>query len=204
MAEERKRVLVVDDENSVLDLLSRTLEGAGYEVFTATDGQDAFGKVLQHRIGVVLLDITMPGMSGMEVLKQITDHWPDTCVIMVTATADTGTAVEAMKMGAYDYITKPFNRDDVILRVNKAIEKRNLRLQDQQYKLDLQKRIGDQTKRLQEQFRDLVETLAREQNLLRLKSSRSQLSRLPKELRKPMSGVEEYRDAVIRMLKRET
>ncbi len=89
-------------------------------------GQEALDKVSRLNVGIVLLDIKMPEMSGIEVLQQITTNWPETCVVMVTAAGDAETAVEAMKAGASDYITKPFNRDDVVLKVQKAIEKRDL------------------------------------------------------------------------------
>jgi len=126
MAGEQVRILVVDDEEPVRNLLRRILGEAGYNVDTAATGQEALDKVSQLNAGVVLLDIKMPGMSGMEVLQQITTTWPETCVVMATAAGDAQTAVEAMKAGAYDYITKPFNRDDVVLKVQKAVEKRDL------------------------------------------------------------------------------
>ena len=126
MAGELVRVLVVDDEEPVRNLLQRVLKEAGYDVVTATNGQEALDKVSQLNVGVVLLDIKMPGMSGIEVLQQITTNWPETCVVMATAAGDAQTAVEAMKAGAYDYITKPFDRDDVVRKVQKAIEKRDL------------------------------------------------------------------------------
>lgn len=126
MAGEQVRILVVDDEEPVRNLLRRILGEAGYNVDTAATGQEALDKVSQLNAGVVLLDIKMPGMSGTEVLQQITTNWPETCVVMATAAGDAQTAVEAMKAGAYDYITKPFNRDDVVLKVQKAVEKRDL------------------------------------------------------------------------------
>lgn len=126
MAGEKVRILVVDDEEPVRNLLQRILGEAGYNVDTAANGQEALDKVSQLNAGVVLLDIKMPGMSGIEVLQQITTNWPETCVVMATAAGDAQTAVEAMKAGAYDYITKPFDRDDVVLKVQKAIEKRDL------------------------------------------------------------------------------
>jgi len=126
MTGEQVRVLVVDDEEPVRNLLQRVLKEAGYDVVTAVNGQEALDKVSQLNAGVVLLDIKMPGMSGMEVLRQLTANRPETCVVMATAAGDAQTAVEAMKAGAYDYITKPFNRDDVVLKIQKAIEKRDL------------------------------------------------------------------------------
>lgn len=123
MVGEQVRILVVDDEVAVRLVLQRILEELGYHVVTAANGQEALDKMPQLNIRVALLDIMMPGMSGMEVLQQITTNWPETCVIMVTAVADAQTAIEAMKLGAYDYITKPFMRDDVARKVKEAISK---------------------------------------------------------------------------------
>ena len=123
MVGEQVRILVVDDEVAVRLVLQRILEGLGYHVVTAANGQEALDKMSQLNIRVALLDIMMPGMSGLEVLQQISTNWPDTCVLMVTAVADTQTAIEAMKLGAYDYITKPFMRDDVARKVQEAISK---------------------------------------------------------------------------------
>jgi len=208
MAGELGRVLVVDDEESVRNLLQRTLEGAGYNVVTAANGQEALDKVSQLRPEAVLLDIKMPIMSGIEVLQWITTNRPDTCVIMATVVSDAQTAVEAMKLGAYDYITKPFNQDDVVLKVRRALEKRYLLLENERHRLDLEKRVGEQAQQLQQQFSELVETLAREHKLLyRLAEqqrggAKSLLKRLPPELQEPMSSVEEFSEALIRILRR--
>ncbi len=208
MAGELGGVLVVDDEENVRNLLQRVLKEAGYDVVTAANGQEALDKVLQLKIELVLLDIKMPGMSGIEVLRQVTTNWPDVCVVMATAVGDAQTAVEAMKLGAYDYITKPFNRDDVILKVRRAVEKRHLLLENERHRLDLEKRVGEQAQQLQQQFADLVETLAREHKLLYKLAEhqrggiKSLLKRLPKELQEPMSSVEEFREALIRILRR--
>lgn len=204
---EEIRILVVDDEESIRNLLQRMLTEAGYNVTTAADGQEALDKVSQLKVGVVLLDMKMPGMLGMEVLQQLAGRWPEICVIMVTAVADLETAVDAMKRGAYDYITKPFNQDDLILKIQRALEKRNLRLENECHQLELRQRVAEQTKQLKANFVELIETLAREHNLLyRLADSRrdskAALSKLPKELQEPLASVEEFREALIRILRR--
>lgn len=143
MAGERERILVVDDEESVRTLLKRTLMEAGYDVVTAPNGQEALDKVSQLQVRVVLSDIKMPGISGIEVLRKLTADYPDICVIMATAVADTQTAVDVMKLGAYDYISKPFNRDDLVMRVRKAIEK-----------LELEEKIKESTAELEVAMRN--------------------------------------------------
>lgn len=201
-------VLVVDDENSIRNILQRILEEAGYDVATAANGQEALDKVSQLMPEVVVLDIKMPGMSGMEVLQRIATNWPDVGVVMASAIGHTQIAVDAMKRGAYDYITKPFSRADLVLKVRRAMEKRRLLLENQHHRLDLEKRVGEQAEHLQQQFVELVETLAREHKLLyklaehQHRGAKSFFKRLPKELQEPMSSVEEFSDALIRILKR--
>jgi len=130
MTNEQIQILVVDDEEPIRQVLLRTLEGVGYNVVTAANGQEALDKVSELEIEAVLLDIKMPGMSGMEVLQQLTTNWPDICVIMVTGVDEAPqTAYDTLKAGAYDYITKPFNSSEVIVAVQRAIKKRNLRLE---------------------------------------------------------------------------
>lgn len=123
---ESRRVLVVDDEEIVRSLLQQIVKEAGYDVVTAASGQEALDKVSRMNINAVFLDVNMPGISGIDVLRELTANWPDICVIMATGVADTQTAVEAMKLGAYGYITKPFNRNDIVLALQRAIEKRAL------------------------------------------------------------------------------
>jgi DNA-binding NtrC family response regulator len=209
MAGEKVRILVVDDEEIIRHLFQRTLEEAGYNVVTAANGEEALQEVNKSEPEMVLLDIRMPGLSGMEVLSKLTNDYPNICVIMVTAVGDTKTAVEAMKLGAYDYITKPAQAKDVVRRVQKALEKRDLNLQREQFLIELQQSLGEKSKQMQEQFDELVRTLAREHTLLYELTKKQQgsgkaiLSRLPPELQKPMSSVEEFRDALLRILKRE-
>jgi len=96
----------------------------------------------QLNVSAVPLDIEMSGMSGIEVLQQLTINYPDTCVVRVTALGDAQTAVEAMKIGAYDYITKPFDHDDLTLKVKKAIRKRDLLVENERYRLQLEERVA--------------------------------------------------------------
>ncbi len=119
-------ILVVDDDPAVRSVVSRKMQSDGYECVVATDGRDAIEKANEQEFDIVLLDIKMPGPSGMEVLPQLVEKHPDVCVVMITAIIDTQTAVEAMKLGAYDYVTKPFNLDDLGLRVEKALERNRL------------------------------------------------------------------------------
>jgi DNA-binding NtrC family response regulator len=145
-------------------------------------------------------------MSGMDVLRELAARWPEICVIMVSAVADLQTAIDTMKQGAYDYVTKPFNQDDLVSKIKRALEKRDLKLENERHMLQLQQRIAEQTKQTQTNFAQLVETLAREHSLLfkltSQKGSKSALSALPKELQDPKDSVEEFREALIKILRR--
>ncbi|HEY83334.1 MAG TPA: response regulator [Dehalococcoidia bacterium] len=122
MASQRAGVLIVDDERSVTDLLSTALEEDGYSCITAATGEDALQKLSVGNVDVTLLDLRLPGISGMDVLRVIKSTYPRTAVIVVTALGDAETAVEAMKIGAMDYITKPFELERISHSVEAALQ----------------------------------------------------------------------------------
>jgi DNA-binding response OmpR family regulator len=164
-------ILIVDDEESIRTVVSRRLEADGYNCVTAGDGKEALWQSFMHDFDLVLTDIKMPGMSGMEVLSQITKDHPDTGVIMITALAETQTAVEAMKLGAYDYVTKPFNLDDLIMRVERALERRRLVLENREYQLHLEQKVERQLGQIKQYYQEAIAALAREEMALEELSS---------------------------------
>ena len=121
------KILVVDDEQSMRDFLAIMLKKEGYEVVAAENGKDALKAVQAEIFDLVITDAKMPYIDGLEVLRTVKEVSPETVVIMITAYASTETAVEAMKLGAYDYMTKPFKVDEIKLIIQKALEKRLLR-----------------------------------------------------------------------------
>src|SRR5262245_26600413 len=123
----KARVLIVDDEKSMRDLLSITLEKEGYDVETAAGGELAIEMLHRETVDVVITDLRMPKVDGLQVLRAGKEISPDIAVIVITAVASTETAVEARKLGAYDYITKPFKLDEVNLIVRNALERKRLR-----------------------------------------------------------------------------
>ncbi len=122
----RSRILVVDDEPSMRELLDIVLRREGHEVFTASNGKAAVEILEREPIDLLVSDIKMPDMSGVEVLKAAKLLDPDIVGIMVTAYASVENAVEAMHLGAYDYVSKPFNVDELKLRIRKALERKQL------------------------------------------------------------------------------
>lgn len=121
-----EKILVVDDEKSLREVMSIMLKRAGYAVTEASDGEEAIGQVNKDIFDLVITDLRMPKGDGMDVLKAVKSSSPDTVVLVVTAFATADSAVEAMKHGAYDYLTKPFQVDEVQLIVRNALEKRRL------------------------------------------------------------------------------
>lgn len=123
----RERILLVDDDESLRKVLHYNLEQQGLTVIPAGDGAEAVRLYDEHEPDLVITDIKMPGMDGIDVLKEIKRRNPDQLVIIITAFGAVEDAVEAMKLGAYDYIMKPFNRDELKLIVQKALELKKLR-----------------------------------------------------------------------------
>ncbi len=118
----KQKILVIDDDNSLRRVLEYNLQEAGFDVITAASGQDGLDLFAEEAPALVITDMKMPGMDGMQVLLGIKERSPETLVIMITAFGTVDVAVEAMKAGAFDYITKPFNRDELRLTVAKALQ----------------------------------------------------------------------------------
>lgn len=135
MADKIVSVLVADDEEDICLLLKKILMKQGYQVFTAQDGKETIKKVQELNPDLLIMDLKMPGKDGLEVLKAMKELERETTVIMMTAHASIETAVEAIKEGAYDYITKPFQVDQILLLVEKALECRRLTAEDSYLRL---------------------------------------------------------------------
>lgn len=110
---EKKPILVVDDEKNIRLTMSQSLEPLEIPVQTAVNGEEALQKLREHPFGLVFLDLKMPGMDGMDVLRRIRDDWPKIRVIIITAHGTVESAVEAMKLGAADFIQKPFSPAEI-------------------------------------------------------------------------------------------
>ena len=118
-----KKILVIDDEAIVRMSCERTLVPEGYDVRLATNGRDGIGFMEKEKFSLVLLDLKMPDMDGIEVLNKINTTWPDTKVVMVTGYSTVETAVQALRLGAYNFIEKPFTPDTLIEAVKEVFEK---------------------------------------------------------------------------------
>jgi two-component system, NtrC family, response regulator PilR len=136
------RILIVDDEQSMRELLSLLLRKEGYEVVTAENGVNALKAVQREIFDLVITDLKMPQFDGMALLKSVKDVSPDTIVIIITAFGTTEGAERARNLGAYDYIGKPFNNDEIKLVIHNALEKRHLRTENILLKREIESRSG--------------------------------------------------------------
>ena len=152
--------LVVDDEPRLRQVLLHLMRGDGFRCFEACNGIEALEVLERQPIPLVMSDMRMPRMDGIQLLKRIRQRWPDTAVVMITAVSEVETAVSCLSMGAMDYLTKPFHLEEVRARVSQALEKRNLILENRSYQDSLERRVAAQAKRLEELFLGGVQTLA--------------------------------------------
>jgi len=134
-----ERILVVDDEESMRDVLKRLLSAEGYHVSLAENGKKALALLARDRFDYLLCDIRMPVMGGIELLREITSREIPGTVIMMSAFGSVETAVEAMKLGAYDYISKPFMSDEILLTLRKARERESLRKENEALREEVEK-----------------------------------------------------------------
>jgi two-component system response regulator HydG len=140
--ETRLRVLVVDDDHAIREALSRTLEKFGYDVVLAEDGQGGLDRLRESEIHILLADLQMPKISGQELLKVAKTIAPDVVVVIITGHGTVEDAVEAMKEGAYDFITKPFKRVQLERTIRRAAEKQALALQNRRLQARLDELQG--------------------------------------------------------------
>lgn len=143
------RLLIVDDEEQICSILARRLTKEGYSSITANNGREALNHFYKDSFSLIISDIKMPEMDGMELLKNVKTLNPNIMVIMSTAYPETDMAVEAMRLGAYDFIIKPFELDLVVLSVKKALEKKRLEEELESYHKNLEKLVKEKTAKLQ-------------------------------------------------------
>ena len=137
-----RKILVVDDDESLRRITQLQLEEAGYDVLAASSGDAALNLIEEEAPALVITDLKMPGISGLEVLKKVRECHPQTTVLMITAFGTVQTAVAAMKAGAYDYLTKPIDYEELVLVVNRAMERQHLLEEVRTLRLSLDQKYG--------------------------------------------------------------
>ncbi len=152
--------LIVDDEAPLRQVLLHLMRGDGFACHEAANGRDALAFLENHRVTLVISDLRMPQVDGIELLREIRSRYPDTAVIMLTAVADVEVAVKCLAIGAMDYLTKPFHLEEVRARVTQALERRRLILENRDYQERLEERVQAQARRLEELFLRGIQSLA--------------------------------------------
>ena len=159
MSSQRETLLIVDDEAPIRRLIIQKLSREGYQCREADTAEQISNILETDPIALVILDIKMPGKSGIELLPEIKAGYPDTAVIMATAVNDVSVAVQCLKQGADDYLCKPFNLEEVCLSIQRALEKRRLQLEIREYQQYLEGKIEEQTGEIRKLFLGAIEAL---------------------------------------------
>jgi response regulator RpfG family c-di-GMP phosphodiesterase len=152
--------LIVDDEPRLRQVLVHLMRNDGFTCLEAGNGEEALAQLEQQTVTLVMSDLRMPKMDGLELLRRVRGRWPDTAVVMITAVADVEVAVSCLAIGAMDYLTKPFHLEEVRARVAQALEKRRLVVENRGYQESLQEKVAVQARRLEELFLASVQSLA--------------------------------------------
>ena len=155
----RETILIVDDEKTVRRSLNKCLTLGGFECREAANAEEAWSHLHDKPADLIILDIMMPGKSGSDFLPDIKNAFPDTAVVMATAVIEPETIVNCMKNGAQDYITKPFDVNELISSIERALAKRKLELTLKEKRLGLEGKVEEQARELQRLFMDAVESL---------------------------------------------
>jgi putative two-component system response regulator len=152
----KPRILFVDDEQYISELLSRWFTFEGYECSAASGGEEALHMMKEQEFDLVVSDITMPGMSGIDLLKVVRNQWPDAAVLMATAVSDRETAVHALQLGAYGYSIKPFDRNELSINVANALERRRVTLLMREYERDLEQKVQERTSMVRQREEQII------------------------------------------------
>ncbi|HEX9896355.1 MAG TPA: HD domain-containing phosphohydrolase [Dehalococcoidales bacterium] len=153
------RILIVDDEEVVRRTISKALTKKGYQCIEAGESLEVMNRIENNNPDLVILDIIMPGKSGRELLPEIVTCYPQMAVIMATAIIDPDTIIECMKAGAQDYVTKPFDLEEVVARVHTAMEIKRLERKFNEYHQHLEHKVEDHQREIRELFLSSIEAL---------------------------------------------
>jgi putative nucleotidyltransferase with HDIG domain len=154
----REKILIVDDEANIRSVLMDHLENEGSDCVTSPNAFDALNKIRSQNFSLVISDVMMPGMSGMELLRLVKKQDPETAFIMITGLMDINTAVDSLRIGAIDFITKPFELLAVRRAVNRALERRRLLIQNRCHQEDLERKVHERTFELNEALINIEES----------------------------------------------
>ena len=152
------QILVVEEETVTREILARKLSSLGYVCRCCPDLSTAMGLLADEKFDLVITDLVASGSGGFKSVKRIAEVAPDTAIILITSVINVEVAVDALKDGAYDYITKPFSLEEVSISVARALEKRRLLLENRKYQMALEEQVASRTSQLQEALKVLHHT----------------------------------------------
>src|SRR5574341_2434442 len=154
----QRDILIVDDDRQVREVLQQIFASAGYNCLVANDGREGVEVFKTGRPPLIVTDLKMPVMTGIELLQRVRAIDGDAAVIVLTGAADVKTAIESLQLGAYDFIMKPVNVDELLIAADRALERRQLLLERREYHELLERRVVEATHDLAEAYRQLQET----------------------------------------------
>src|SRR6266576_2891751 len=153
------RILVVDDEESIREIVSSMLTTAGYKCHQAGSGNEALALLESgDEFELMLSDLMMANLDGIGLLERTKEKFPDMPVVMVTAVHDISVALAALRNGAYDYLLKPFEREQLLATARRALENRRLKLENRAYQTNLEALVAARTQRLRQALKELEES----------------------------------------------
>jgi len=158
--EPRERILVVEDDTAVREMVALSLRERGYQAEAVDDAEAALQALARGQFALALVDIHMPGKNGVWLLEKVRADYPGTSVVMVTAVADVGTAVDCLRRGATDYLLKPVPADVLDLTVERALRERSMQQELERYREHLEEKVEEQARRIRQLYMGSVESLA--------------------------------------------
>ncbi len=158
---EKNKMLIVDDESVIRELIARYFRRHNFDVKMAENAHEALKKIKRENFDIVITDIKMPDYDGKWLLKQVLSEDPNMAVLMITGVDDTKEAVDCLRLGAYDYIIKPFNPQEIKIAVDRALERKTLLLQEKAYQENLQKKVRERTLELLRAYEEIEMTYQR-------------------------------------------
>jgi putative two-component system response regulator len=147
-SEQAANILIVEDEDATRRLLGRLLDGYGYTCTLAGDAQEARRRLSEREFALILCDVNMPGESGLDLVRQVLKDYPQTAAVMVTGLDDPQLANVALESGAYGYILKPFETNEILINIANALRRRRLEIENQAHREHLEQMVRERTAEL--------------------------------------------------------